>query len=47
MMAHTLVRPTLEHIIRNEDELNRIRQYIRDNPMNGGTDEENLNRRAR
>jgi len=33
-----------EHILRNEDELNRIRQYIRDNPLNWGTDEENPDR---
>ncbi len=32
-----------EHIIRNEDELNRIRQYICDNPSNWETDEENPN----
>ncbi len=36
-----------EHIIRNEDELNRIRQYICDNPLNWETDEENPNRRGR
>jgi len=30
-----------EHIIRNEEELNRIRQYIADNPANWQTDEEN------
>jgi REP element-mobilizing transposase RayT len=30
-----------EHIIRNEDELNRIRQYVHDNPLNWDTDEEN------
>lgn len=33
-----------EHIIRNEDELSRIRQYIGDNPLNWETDEENPNR---
>lgn len=33
-----------EHIIRNEDELNRIRQYIRDNPLNWEMDAENPNR---
>ena len=27
-----------EHVIRNADELNRIRQYIRDNPANWDTD---------
>lgn len=31
-----------EHIIRNEYELNRIRQYIRDNPMNWDGDRNNL-----
>jgi putative transposase len=35
-----------EHVIRNEDELNRIRQYIRDNPLNWETDEENPNRKT-
>jgi REP element-mobilizing transposase RayT len=35
-----------EHIIRNEDELNRIRQYIHDNPLNWETDEENPNRKT-
>ncbi|MCG3114931.1 MAG: hypothetical protein LLH30_04550 [Candidatus Manganitrophus sp. SA1] len=33
-----------EHVIRNEDELTRVRQYIRDNPLNWETDEENPNR---
>jgi REP element-mobilizing transposase RayT len=28
-----------DHIIRNENELNRIRQYIIDNPKNWDTDE--------
>jgi REP element-mobilizing transposase RayT len=32
-----------EHILRNEKELNRIRQYIADNPANWQTDEENSN----
>jgi REP element-mobilizing transposase RayT len=31
-----------EHIIRNEKELNQIRQYIQDNPMNWEKDEENI-----
>jgi REP element-mobilizing transposase RayT len=31
-----------EHIIRNEDELNRFRHYIADNPANWQTDEENV-----
>ena len=30
-----------EHIIRNEEELNHIRQYIAENPINWKTDEEN------
>ena len=30
-----------DHIIRNEMELNRIREYIRSNPTNWGTDREN------
>ena len=30
-----------EHIIRNEEELNHIRQYIADNTLNWRTDEEN------
>ncbi len=30
-----------EHIIRNEEELNQVRQYIAENPFNWGTDEEN------
>jgi len=30
-----------ERIIRNEDELNRIREYINGNPQNWATDEEN------
>lgn len=32
-----------EHVIRNEDELNEIRQYIMDNPAKWDTDEENPN----
>ena len=32
-----------EHVIRNEDELNEIRQYIIDNPAKWDTDEENPN----
>ncbi|MBI5123723.1 transposase [Candidatus Roizmanbacteria bacterium] len=31
-----------EHIIRNEFDLNRIRQYIRNNPMNWNEDRNNL-----
>ncbi len=30
-----------DHIIRNDDELNRIRQYIADNPLNWAKDENN------
>jgi len=30
-----------EHVIRDEDELNHIRQYIAENPTNWRTDEEN------
>ena len=30
-----------EHIIRNEEELNHIRHYIAENPLNWRTDEEN------
>ncbi len=33
-----------EHIIRNPDELSRIRKYIRNNPMQWETDDENSNR---
>ncbi|MFA5028746.1 MAG: transposase [Candidatus Methylomirabilota bacterium] len=33
-----------EHIIRNEEELFRIRRYIADNPVNWGDDSENPNR---
>jgi REP element-mobilizing transposase RayT len=35
-----------EHIIRNETDLNRIRQYIRDNPLNWEIDEENPQKKA-
>lgn len=31
-----------DHIIRTESELDRIRQYIQDNPSNWATDDENL-----
>ncbi len=37
-------RNCYEHIIRNERELNRIRQYIRDNPARWAEDRENPNR---
>ena len=33
-----------EHIIRNEEELNRIREYIKNNPLNWEIDEENSER---
>jgi len=33
-----------EHVVRNEDELTRVRQYIRDNPLNWEIDEENPDR---
>jgi len=33
-----------EHIIRNEDELNRLREYILDNPVQWEMDENNPNR---
>lgn len=33
-----------EHIIRSEDELNRIRQYILENPLHWPTDRENTDR---
>ena len=39
-------RNYFERIIRNEDELNRVRQYIHDNPLNWDTDEEDPNRKA-
>jgi REP element-mobilizing transposase RayT len=32
-----------EHVIRNENELNDVRQYIVDNPAKWDTDEENPN----
>ncbi len=35
-----------ERIIRNDTELDRVRQYIHDNPLNWDTDEENLNRKS-
>ena len=30
-----------EHVVRNEDEMNRIREYIDGNPQNWETDEDN------
>ena len=35
-----------EHVLRDEEERARIRQYIIDNPLNWETDEENPNRRG-
>ena len=35
-----------EHVIRNEDELNRLRQYILDNPVQWEMDENNPNRQV-
>lgn len=39
-------RTYYEHIVRNEADLNRIRQYIRDNPANWESDPENPLARA-
>ena len=36
-----------ERVIRNEIELNQVRQYIQDNPLNWETDEENPKRQQR
>lgn len=36
-----------EHIIRNEDDLNRIREYIRNNPTQWDEDENNLLRKVK
>ena len=35
-------RNYFERVIRNDRELNQIRQYIRDNPVNWNTDPENI-----
>jgi len=35
-----------DHIIRNEYDLNRIHQYIRDNPINWNEDRNNLNNKS-
>jgi len=35
-----------EHVIRNEDDLNQIRQYILDNPVQWDSDEENPDRKT-
>lgn len=42
-IAHGTIwqRNYYEHIIRSEDELNRIRRYILENPINWSTDREN------
>ncbi len=37
-------RSYYEHVLRDEEEVARVRQYIRDNPLNWETDEENPNR---
>jgi REP element-mobilizing transposase RayT len=36
-----------EHVIRNDQDLDRIRQYIRDNPAKWALDAENPNRHGR
>ena len=41
--THVWQRNYYEHIIRNEDSLNRIRHYIQENPINWPIDPENLN----
>ncbi len=40
---HFWQRNYYEHVIRNEDDLNEIRQYIINNPLKGELDEENPN----
>ena len=35
-----------EHIIRNDGELNKIREYIKNNPINWENDSENMTRRG-
>ena len=42
--THVWQRNYYEHIIRNEDSLNRIRRYIQENPNRWSIDSENLNR---
>jgi REP element-mobilizing transposase RayT len=37
-------RNYFEHIVRDDDDLNRIREYIRNNPKNWETDPENQKR---
>jgi REP element-mobilizing transposase RayT len=37
-------RDYFEHIVRDEDSLDRIRSYIRDNPLRWSLDRENPNR---
>lgn len=39
-------RDFYDHIIRDENEWSRIRQYILDNPMNWAEDDENLIHRS-
>ncbi|MFA9402119.1 MAG: transposase [Anaerolineales bacterium] len=42
--THVWQRNYYEHIIRNEDSLNRIRRYIQENPIKWSIDPENLSR---
>jgi REP element-mobilizing transposase RayT len=35
-------RDFYDHIVRNEDELNKIRKYIRTNPLRWASDPDNL-----
>jgi putative transposase len=41
---HVWQRNYYEHVIRNEDDLNDIRQYVLDNPVKWDIDENNLDR---
>ena len=34
-------RSFYDHVIRNEDDLNRVREYIQNNPLKWALDEEN------
>ena len=36
--AHLWQRDFYDHIVRNEDELNKIREYIRTNPLQWASD---------
>jgi len=40
-VQHVWQRNYYEHIIRNDDDLNRIRKYILDNPAQWNSDREN------